>query len=126
MSFAMSFKDALFAAQNGRKVERVETLHGPVWVRAMTVAEKDVFDMSLVADKAGKPRNFRTQLLIAACCDESGEAVFDEFDVGRLEATLWYELEPAFEAAMELNKIGAKDAEAIRKNSDRADDAGSS
>ena len=107
----MPFKQALFE-DDGREVEQVEGMPDEVYVRTLTVAEKDAF-----ATAVEKEGNLRARLLIATCCDQNGEPIFDEFDVGRINKLASWKIEPIIDAAIKLNRMGPKDADAIRKNS---------
>lgn len=110
------FKESLFE-DDGRQAEKVPSEFGDVWVRTLTVAEKDAWELAVAtAQREGKQGSFRAYLLVACCCDDSGNPVFDEFDVAKLGKLASWKVEPMIDAAIRINRIGPKDAEQIRKN----------
>lgn len=107
------FKEALFALRATRQIIPVETEAGTAYVRSLTVAEKDEFDLSAEGGK----KNVRANLLIACVCNEAGEPEFTEYDLATLNALPASAVEPLIDAAMKVNRFSAEDREAIRKNS---------
>lgn len=105
------FKQVLFE-DDGREVRKVEDYSPEIYVRTLTVAEKDAF-----ANEVEKHGDLRARMLIAACCDEGGNPQFDEFDIGRINQLASWKVEPIIDAAIKLNRMGHRDAEALRKNS---------
>ena len=104
------FRDTLLKTPQ-HKVEPVETPAGKTFVRTITAGEKDEFDRQ--ASKDGK---FRCRLVMLCCCSEDGKPEFTNLDLPALDDLPVTVLEPIVDAALSLNRIGAKDAEEIRKN----------
>lgn len=91
---------------------------GSVWVRSLTVGERDSIDSDFNAarTKGKTPDNLRARMLIKGCCNADGVALFsdaDISDVNKLPATI---LEKIFDAILKINKIGAGAIEESEKN----------
>jgi len=115
------FKEALFAISPERTIEPVDVRGvGRTYVRTITVKEKDDMDAT-----ATDGRVSRAHMLITFCCDEQGKPEFDEFDIGRLENMPMSLTEPIIDAAIRLNRLGASDVDATRKNSENGQAASS-
>lgn len=107
----MSFRDELFAQPAERTIESVETPAGKTFVRSLMAGEKDKFDRA--AHQRGR---FRARLIVACCCDEGGNPIFNEADIPRLDDMPVPLIEPIVDAAIRVNRMSPEDAEAIRKN----------
>jgi hypothetical protein len=107
------FRDAFFQQSFGLDYEEVELSAGKVRVCALRAGEKDAFD---IAHAKAKGNHFRARLIVATCRDESGAPVFDESDLPRLSAAPLLLVEPLVEAAIRVNRMSDKDAEALEKN----------
>jgi hypothetical protein len=91
---------------------------GSVWVRSLTVGERDSIDSDFNAarTKGKTPDNLRARMLIKGCCNADGSALFSESDiadVNKLPATI---LEKIFDAILKINRIGAGAVEDAEKN----------
>jgi len=106
------FKEALFSISTQRAIEPVDTPAVRTYVRTITVAEKDEMDATAVEGRVS-----RANMLITFCCKEDGSPEFDEFDGRRIEGLPLSCVEPIIDAAIRLNRLGAADVEATRKNS---------
>lgn len=105
------FKEQLFAIPPERTIRTVHTPAGITFVRSMTVGEKDAYDLAVQKDGG-----HRARLLVACCCTERGEPEFDEFDIGKINSLPVSAVEAIVDAAIQVNRLGPGDAEAIRKN----------
>lgn len=115
----MSFREDLLRSASAGPIEPVDTPAGRTYVRVMTAGEKDDFDQN--ATKDGK---FRCRLILLCCCDENGRHEFGQKDLPAIDALPLTVVEPIVDAAMRLNKLGAKEQEELRKNSESpADDS---
>lgn len=91
---------------------------GSVWVRSLTVGERDQIDSEFNAarNKGKTPDNLRARMLVKGCCDEKGDALFTDADlpeINKLPATI---LETIFDGILRVNKIGAGAVEESEKN----------
>lgn len=102
---------------------KVEAVDVPEWktsvyVRTMTGAERDAFEVSCMAGKSGNSNlaNFRARLCAVCLCDEQGNRLFTDADADALGKKNAAALERIREAAQKLNKIGAADVDELTKN----------
>ena len=119
---AKDIKAAILAAQD----QRVETVHVPEWgmdvrVRALTGAERDKFEDSMV--KAGKngaiqmsSANFRARFLVLCIVDESGERVFEDAEAGALGTKSAGALSRLYNVASALSGMSPEDEASLLKN----------
>lgn len=120
---AVNDPEAFFAAA-AKKVEPREVplprLGFSVLVRAMTASEKDAFEDSLTVTKGRKTernlRNFRARLIAEVAVKPDGSRLFTPDQVDRLGQSCLADVEPIFDAAMQMNGFTASDVEAITKN----------
>ena len=103
---------------------------GSVYVKALTAAERDQYESSIVEfGSDGKPRKYRldkVRSLLAAMtiCDENGNRLFEDKDVAALGKKSSAALDRVFKAAQSLSAISKKDVEDLAdglKNDQSAD-----
>jgi hypothetical protein len=87
---------------------------GLVSVRCMTVAERDRMEDGY--QKAGKA-GFRSRLIAATACDESGALLFPDADLAAIGALPFGVAEPIVEAAIRVNRMGADEKAALGNDS---------
>lgn len=129
-------RDALLQKDDLKK-EKVELTKGFVYVREMTAAEKNNFEMSMLKQvRTGNVKNpvsyetsldnYRTKLAICTVCDEEGNLLFTMKDVSLLAQSISASnLEKIVDKASEINAITKEDREEILKNSETDLDAAS-
>lgn len=129
-------RDALLQKDDLKK-EKVELTKGFVYVREMTAAEKNNFEMSMLKQvRTGNVKNpvsyetsldnYRTKLAICTVCDEEGNLLFTMKDVSLLAQSISASnLEKIVDKASEINAITKEDREEILKNSEADLDAAS-
>ncbi len=93
----------------------VEGFGEPVYVRAMTVAERDSFEAATVARKSTV--GFRARLVVACVCREDGSRVFSPADVPKIEAVSSAALDPIVNACLAVNAMRQGDADDIKARS---------
>lgn len=103
-------RDALLGS-TARKVEPVDTPAGQFFVRTLTAGEKDRLDRFI------QKGQFRSRMLLAACCSEDGRSYFTEQDIPALDQVTMDVVEPIVDAAIRLNRMMPEQAEDLRKNS---------
>lgn len=101
-----------------RQEIQIPEWEGSVWVRSLTVGERDQIDadFNTSRNKGKTPENLRSRMLIRGCCDADGKPLFSESDVvevNKLPATI---LEKIFDAILKINRIGAGAVEEAEKN----------
>lgn len=103
-------RDAILSAQDiKRELVSVPEWGGDVYVRALTGAERDSFEASVV-EQRGKKQIFHTQdirakLVARAVVDESGNRIFTDTDVKALTQKSASALQRLFEVAQRLSGI---------------------
>lgn len=107
----------ILAALAPLEVERVEVPEwgGVVFVRAMSGAERDAFELA-TAPPLGTFANLRARLVALCACEEDGTRLFLDADAAQLGTLDARALDRIFQAARRLNALGADDFEQIKKN----------
>lgn len=113
-------RDAILAADD-RVIEEVEVPEwgGTVCVRSLTSEEVKPFTESDDEMPVGL-------LVSIAACDEVGEPLFSEADIAALERKSMRALKRVIQKAMDVNGLGAEQAEEILGNSGSGQENGSS
>jgi hypothetical protein len=116
-----SARDVADRLRKRRKVEKVQTEEGVVYVRGLTGAERSEWVSRFVEnDMSIKDRILGDQHIVAlALCDEHGAALFDNFDDAFVCVCDWQHEYVAIAAAKvtDLSGMGAKSAEGEEKKS---------
>lgn len=92
-----------------------------IYIRNMSGTARSIFEISIVDTKDAKEQdhsylhNIRSKLIVLSCCDKDGKLHFDDSDLEEVGKKSAGALESIFEAAMELNKISAKDVDEMEK-----------
>lgn len=110
-------KDEILAADDMGLLEvNVPEWKGTVYIRVMTVAERDAYEREWIGKKETGVENFRTKFLQRTLCDDKGHLLFTPEEVhtlgqksARVMARLW-------ELAMKHNALMAGDVEELAKN----------
>jgi len=115
----LSKGDILSREDLTRELVDVPEWDGQVYVRTMTGAERDAFEMALSNGGTGRVTmtNIRARLAALTVCDEKGKRLFEEGDAAALGGKSAAALDRIFAVAQRLNKIGADDVKALEKNS---------
>lgn len=115
-------RDAILSAEDLEK----ELVHVPEWgghvyVRALTGAERDAFEASMV-DQRGRDRkmnlkNLRARLCALTICDEEGNRLFSDADVEALGRKSAAALTRVFAVAQRLSGLTQDDVDELAGNS---------
>lgn len=93
---------------------------GVVRVRALTGAERDAYEASIVRRKGNKtelnPENMRAKLVALCVVDEQGNRLFTDKDIELLGRKSAAALDRVFEVAQRLSGLRPEDMEEIEKN----------
>ncbi len=89
---------------------------GTVYVRTLSGAQAEAYHAMIREGETAS--NVRAKLVACAACDEQGNPLFSADDVEALGTRSFRALDRVFEAALELNALGAAGAEAEEKNSE--------
>lgn len=126
----LSREQILEADDLARELVNVEEWGGHVYVRALTGAERDAFEQSLVEERIvgrGRQRettrtvnmrNARAKLCALTICDEQGERLFTDADVQDLGKKSAAALTRVYEVAARLSGLTDEDMEELTGNSD--------
>ncbi len=125
------FRDRLMAANTPSKMlkVRIDEWDRDVWVRTMTAAERDNFDMGLVDNREmGKSAmtDMRARLTMYCAAEEDGTRMFEPGDEVFLRNEPSSALQPIFDVAIRLNKLTQADIDELAKNSGSGPAAASS
>lgn len=88
---------------------------GSVWVRMLTGAERDRFEMTVTDTQRV---NFRARLVVMCACDERGIRLFHDGDVLALGNQPAPALVRLADVALRLNKFTSEDVDELEKNSE--------
>lgn len=108
----MGLKEQLKAAAAPRKPLKVQVdgLAEPLYVRVMSVGERDAWEVLALRSASGRiPDNFRSRYLCSTLCDESGKRLFadDEWQqIADLDSGIIGNL---FDVASRHNKLSEAD-----------------
>jgi hypothetical protein len=103
--------------------------HGYVFVRSMTAAERDEWELYLISHRTPDGelnfRNVRATLVANTCCDSAGSLLFTPDQVDALAQKCGRAIVRVYEATQRLNAITDDDVQELAKNLP-ADGSGSS
>lgn len=99
---------------------------GDVFIRVMTVGERDAYENEWQRKKETGVDDFRTKFLIRCLVDEKGNRLFDNSDVQRFATKSARIMNRVWLAAMEHNNLSDSTIEELAKNSEPGPTAGSS
>lgn len=120
-------KDQILAADDlGLLKLSVPEWGGDVYIRVMTVGERDAYENEWQRKKETGVDDFRTKFLVRCLVDEKGNRLFDNGDVARLATKSARVMNRVWMAAMEHNNLSDQSIEELAKNSDPGPMAGSS
>lgn len=95
---------------------------GTVRVRALTGAERDAFEQSIVEQRGRSARmnlqNLRAKLVALTVVDEEGNRIFSDSDAKLLGKKSALALNRVFEVAQKLSGLTSEDVEELTKNSE--------
>jgi hypothetical protein len=120
-------KDQILAADDlGLLKLMVPEWGGDVYIRVMTVGERDAYENEWQRKKETGVDDFRTKFLVRCLVDEKGMRLFDNADVARLSQKSARVMNRVWLAAMEHNNLSDQSIEELAKNSEPGPTAGSS
>ena len=119
---ALSRKDILEVNDLTTRVVPIPEWKGDVIIKMMTGTERDQFEDSLFEgrgkDRKSNYKNLRAKLLSMCLVGEDGKRLFSDKDIESLGGKSAKALDRLYTIATELNGIGAKEEEALTKNSE--------
>jgi hypothetical protein len=111
-------KDAIIGADDlGLLKVSVAEWGGDVFIRVMTVGERDAYENEWVASRGKGVEDFRTKFLARCLCDEDGKLLFTTpEDVAKLAKKSAKVMSRLWQQAMEHNALSDGDVEELAKN----------
>lgn len=110
-------KDEILAANDMGLLEvDVPEWGGTVFVRVMTVGERDSYENEWMINKNKGVENFRSKFLQRVLCDEKGELLFTAAEVDKLAKKSARVITRVWESAMKHNALTDGDVEELAKN----------
>lgn len=113
---ALTAEQILAADDMGLKEVSVPEWGGSVYIRVMTVGERDEYERMWIGQKEKGIANFRTQYLARVLCNEKGELLFTRDKVDALAAKSGAVMGRLFDEAMKHNKMTEADVEQLGKS----------
>lgn len=110
-------KEQILAADDLGLLEvKVPEWGGSVYIRVMSVGERDSYENEWMANKSTGVPNFRSKFLQRVLCNEKGELLFSKDEVEQLAKKSAAVTGRLWEAAMKHNKLSDADVEELAKN----------
>lgn len=110
-------KDQILAADDMGLLEvPVKEWGGSVFVRVMTVGERDAYENDWVLNKNKGVENFRTKFLAKCLCDDKGQRLFSDAEIEALSRKSAKVMARIWQRAMEHNALTEDDVEELAKN----------
>lgn len=110
-------KDQILAANDMGLLEvEVPEWGGSVFIRVMTVRERDSYENEWMTNKDRGVENFRTKFLQRVLCDEDGKLLFSMAEVALLSDKSANAMTRIWTAAMKHNALTDSDVEELAKN----------
>jgi hypothetical protein len=89
---------------------------GEVFVRVMSVGERDSYERLWIGKRETGIENFRTEYLARVLCDDTGKLLFTRADIDALADKSGAVMGRLFDAAMSHNQMTEGDAEQLGKS----------
>lgn len=115
-----------FFSQFGSKAKRIPLPENRfVFVRAISLEERDRFENECHDGKVRNFVNFRARFLVMAIADENGERLLGDEDLAALKRLPCADLEVVFEAAYAYSAMSKEALDELKKNSASGESVGS-
>jgi hypothetical protein len=111
-------RDAILSADDlSKELVSCPEWGGEVYVRALTGAERDRFESSLIEQRGKNQKlnmtNIRAKLAAMAICDDQGKRLFTDADVTALAAKSAAALNRVFDVARKLSGLADNEVEEL-------------
>ena len=109
--------DQILASDDlGLKKLHVREWGGDVYIRVMSVGERDDYERMWIGKKDSGVDNFRTEYLARVLCDEKGELLFSREKVAQLAKKSGAVMGRLFDEAMKHNAMTEADVQEMGKS----------
>ena len=110
-------RDQILAADDlGMMKVNVPEWGGEVFIRVMSVGERDAYENEWVQNRGKGVESFRSKFLARCLCDENGERLFSDADISLLEKKSAKIMCRLWDKAMAHNALSNDDVEELAKN----------
>lgn len=107
-------KEQILSASDSKPLEvQVPEWGDSVFIRVMSVGERDAFELEYIRSGGKHVDNFRTKYLQSCLCNERGELLFTKDDIAALSQRNGAVMHRLWEKAMSHNGMTQKDADQI-------------
>lgn len=113
---ALTAEQILAADDLGLLRVEVPEWGGDVFVRVMSVGERDEYERQWIGKKETGIENFRTQYLARVLCDEKGKLLFSRDQIAALAEKSGAVMGRLFDVAMRHNKMTEEDVKELGKS----------
>lgn len=112
---ALTAEQILAADDLGLKKVAVKEWGGDVFIRVMSVGERDSYERMWIGKKDSGVDNFRTEYLARVLCDEKGGLLFTRDQVEKLASKSGAVMGRLFDEAIKHNNMSEADVEQLGK-----------
>lgn len=103
-------KDAILGASDLSVLKvPVKEWGGDVYIRVMTVGERDAYECEWLANKEKGVQNFRSKFLARCLCDKDGSRLFTDAEIDKLAGKSIAVVDRLFNRAMKHNAMSMED-----------------
>jgi hypothetical protein len=112
----LSAEQILAADDSGALQVAVPEWGGEVFVRVMSVGERDSYERLWIGRKDSGIDNFRTEYLARVLCDDTGKLLFTRDQIEKLAEKSGAVMGRLFDVAMKHNRMNPEDVEDLGKS----------
>jgi hypothetical protein len=112
---ALTAEDILAADDYGLKKVYVKEWGGDVYIRVMSVGERDTYERMWIGKKETGIANFRTEYLARVLCDDKGKLLFNRDQIEALAQKSGAVMGTLFDLAMKHNRMTEEDVQELGK-----------
>lgn len=112
---ALTAEQILAADDLGLKQVNVREWGGDVWIRVMSVGERDGYERLWIGKRETGVDNFRTEYLARVLCNEKGELLFTREQIASLANKSGAVMGRLFDEALKHNNMTEADVEQLGK-----------
>lgn len=112
---ALTAEQILAADDLGLKQVTVKEWGGDVFIRVMSVGERDSYERMWIGKKDSGVDNFRSEYLARVLCNEKGELLFSREQVEKLANKSGAVMGRLFDEAIKHNNMSEADVEQLGK-----------
>jgi hypothetical protein len=112
---ALTAEEILAADDLGLKKVHIKEWGGEVYIRVMSVGERDTYERMWIGKKETGIANFRTEYLARVLCDDKGKLIFSRDQVEALAQKSGAVMGTLFDLAMKHNRMTEEDVQELGK-----------